>query len=83
MFYPDTIVCDPTVEVVRKTAGLQNGYRTPKEVQDVFGINVYNYPKLFRVTPRNGLVIKLEEYEAIYQEHLAKIRNNWHVLGVL
>lgn len=40
----------PALEIIRRTAGLQSGYRTVQDVFDMFGVNVNNWPSLFQVT---------------------------------
>ena len=51
------------------------------DIQAMFGVNVTQHPKLFRVY-RFGHVAKTAWHEQICKAHFARTRHNWRALGI-
>ncbi len=59
----------------------RSGYYTPKEFNELFGIDPLQYPHYFRITGTN-LVVILPQFNIDCEIHFNQVRSNWYSLGV-
>lgn len=70
------------IEVIKKTAGLQEGMRTEKEFREFYGLEAKDYPRLFHITPINRFVGRTKYSREQYKKYCCEYKGWGLALGL-